>query len=289
MRYAFIKRQSAYHSVGNLCRVLNVSTSGYYNWIKRKESPRAEENRLLGEWIVEIFHASRSTYGSRRLRRCLVEHGVRISRRRVARIKRKLGLICKAQRRFKVITTDSNHSMPISPNHLNREFDVEQPDQAYVGDITYIATKEGWLFLAVWIDLYSRSIVGWSMADNMKAQLVTDALRMACFKRNPAVGLLVHSDRGSQYASNRFRNLLREKGYRQSMSRLGDCWDNAPAESFFHTLKTELIGQHVFKTREEAKQTIFEYIEVFYNRQRKHSSINYMTPEQYDREFRLSA
>jgi len=226
---------------------------------------------------------------NRRLHSCLVEHGVRVSKRRVARIKRKLGLICKAQRRFKIVTTDSNHSLPIAPNHLNREFDTEQPDQAYVGDITYIATKEGWLFLAVWINLYSRCVVGWSMADHMKAQLVTDALRMACFKRNPAVGLLVHSDRGSQYASNHFKKLLREKGYTQSMSRRGDCWDNAPAESFFHTLKTELIGQHMSASREEAKQTIFEYIEVFYNRQRKHSYINHMTPEQCDKEFRMSA
>nr|CRH07811.1 conserved protein of unknown function [Candidatus Magnetococcus massalia] len=268
---------------------MDVSKSGYYVWLKRRESVRAEENRLLGEWIVEIFHGSRATYGSRRIQRCLVEHGVRVSRRRVARIKRKLGLECKAQRCFKVITTDSSHSLPVAPNHLNREFTSERPDQAYVGDITYIATKEGWLYLAVWIDLYSRSVVGWSMAEHMRASLVTDALRMACFKRRPPVGLMVHSDRGSQYASNLFTSLLKEKGYLQSMSRLGDCWDNAPAESFFGTLKTELIGDLVFSSRDEAKQSIFEYIEVFYNRQRKHLTIDYMTPEQCDLAFSVSA
>ncbi|WP_442918163.1 IS3 family transposase [Magnetococcus sp. PR-3] len=174
-----MQRQRVYHSVESLCCALGVSKSGYYDWLNRRESARTEENRLLGEWIVEIFHGSRATYGSRRIHRCLVEHGVRVSRRRVARIKRKLDLECKAQRCFKVITTDSNHSLPVAPNHLNREFTAERPDQAYVGDITYVATKEGWLYLAVWIDLYSRSVVGWSMADHMQASLATDALRMS--------------------------------------------------------------------------------------------------------------
>ncbi|MEG3640301.1 IS3 family transposase [Magnetococcus sp. PR-3] len=289
VKYAFIQQQRRYHSIEYFCCVLGVSKSGYYGWLNRRESARAEENRLLGEWIVEIFYGSRATYGSKRIQCCLVEHGVRVSRRRVARIKRKLGLECKAQRCFKVITTDSSHSLPVAPNHLNREFTAERPDQAYVGDITYTATKEGWLYLAVWIGLFSRSVVGWFMADHMKASLVTDALRMACFKRRPPVGLMVHSDRGSQYASNLFSGLLKEKGYLQSMSRLGDCWDNAPAESFFGTLKTELIGGFVFNSYEEAKQAIFEYIEVFYNRQRKHSTIGYMTPEQCDLAFPVSA
>ncbi|WP_085987174.1 IS3-like element ISMasp3 family transposase [Magnetococcus marinus] len=289
VRYAFIQAHSKSYSVESLCRVLDVSRSGFYGWLNRTSTSKAEENQLLEEWIAEIFKVSRSTYGTRRIRKALNEHGVRVSRRRVSRIKRKLGLVCKAQKRYKVVTTDSNHALPIAPNLLDRQFDTERPDNAYVGDITYIPTKEGWLYLAVWIDLYSRAVVGWSMADHMKAELVTDALRMAFFKRRPEAGLIVHSDRGSQYASELLRKYLDERGYTQSMSRRGNCWDNAPAESFFHTLKVELVSSCDFKTRDEAKQIIFEYIEVFYNRKRKHSSIGYMSPSQYEIEWFKSA
>lgn len=190
-------------------------------------------------------------------------------------------LACKTKRKFKA-TTDSKHDKPISPNLLDREFNVSRPDQVYVGDITYIHTQEGWLYLAVVIDLYSRLIVGWSMAEHMRTKLVNDALLMALWKRKPAKGLLWHSDRGSQYASDSHRALLTEFGVRQSMSRKGNCWDNAVSESFFHTLKTELIHHETYQTRSAAKQGVFEYIEVFYNRERMHSANGYVSPVDYE-------
>lgn len=288
MKYAFIEKQSAYHCVTTLCRTLEVSRSGFYNWRNHHETQQEESDRLLKEWITEIFERSRSTYGVRRIRKELMDHGIRISRRRVARLKRELGLVCKVQKRFKV-TTDSRHNYPVAPNRLNRMFTVESPDDVYVGDITYIPTQEGWLYLAVWIDLYSRMVVGWSMADHMRSSLVSDALQMACFKRRPDKGLYIHSDQGIQYASVEFRRLLDEKGFIQSMSRKGNCWDNAPSESFFHTLKVEWVDDQQYVTREQARQSIFEYIEVFYNRQRKHSTIDYMTPLQADELFRKAA
>lgn len=191
------------------------------------------------------------------------------------------GLACKTRRKFKA-TTNSKHDKPVAPNLLDRQFTTEKPDQVYVGDITYIPTREGWLYLAVFIDLYSRAVVGWSMDSRMPTSLVNDALTMAIWKRRPNAGLLVHSDRGSQYASDTFQQLLTQHGYRCSMSRKGNCWDNAPSESFFHTLKTELVHQEDFKTRSEAKHVIFEYIEVFYNRVRLHSSNDYMSPVDYE-------
>ncbi|ABK44731.1 Integrase, catalytic region [Magnetococcus marinus MC-1] len=194
-------------------------------------------------------------------------------------------MVCKARKIYRVVTADSNHSSPIAANLLDRPFNMERPDNTYVGGITYIPTKEGWLYRTVWIDLYSKAVVGWSMADPMQAEWVTDALRMAFFKRRAEAGRIVHSDRGSQYASERFRKYLDDRGYTQSMSRCGNGWHNAPAESFFHTLKVELVSSCDFKTRDEAKQVIFEYIELFYNRKRKHSSIAYMRPFQYETEW----
>jgi transposase InsO family protein len=190
-------------------------------------------------------------------------------------------LICKTGRKFKA-TTDSKHNKPIAPNLLAREFNVRAPNRYYVGDITYVATEEGWLYLATVIDLYSRKVVGWSMSNRMKAELVNNALLMAIWQRKPAKGLIWHTDQGSQYASDSHRQIIKEHHIVQSMSRKGDCWDNAVAESFFHTLKTELIHQCKFKTREEAKHVIFEYIEVFYNRIRIHSANNYLSPAEYE-------
>ena len=187
------------------------------------------------------------------------------------------GIVCKTRRRFKA-TTNSRHNKPVADNALDRDFQREQPNQAYVGDITYVPTLEGWLYLSVFIDVCSRAVVGWSMGDRMTATLVTDSLEMALWKRRPLAGLLVHSDRGSQYASDRYQQLLSDNGFICSMSRKGNCWDNAVAESFFHTLKTELIHHEDFQTREEAQQAIFEYVEVFYNRQRKHSTNGYLAP-----------
>jgi len=204
-----------------------------------------------------------------------------VSRRRIGRLMGAAGLACKTKRKFKA-TTNSNHKLPIAPNHLDRQFTVQQPNQTYVGDITYIYTLEGWLYLAVVIDLYSRQVVGWSMAEHMRAKLVNDALLMAIWQRKPGKGLLWHTDRGSQYASDSHRALLKEHGITQSMSRKGNCWDNAVSESFFHTLKTELVHHQHYQTRAEAKQDIFEYIEVFYNRERLHSANNYLSPVNYE-------
>lgn len=225
------------------------------------------------EIIRELFEQARGTYGTRRLKRKLADQGWSVSRRRIGRLLKKMGLSCKTKRKFKV-TTDSKQDQPIAPNLLNRQFKVEKPDPYSVGDITYMVTQEGWLYLAVVIDLFSRKVVGWSMAKNMRASLVNNALLMALWARKPVKGLIWQTDRGSQYASDSHRVLLKDHGITQSMSRKGNCWDNAVAESFFHSLKTELLHHCQFKTREEAKQTIFDYIEVFYNRQRLHSANN---------------
>jgi putative transposase len=194
---------------------------------------------------------------------------------------REAGLACKTQRKFKA-TTNSKHDQPIAPNHVDRQFNVDRPNQAYAGDITTIPTREGWLYLAVVIDLYSRQVVGWPMAEHMRAQLVNDALLMAIWKRKPDKGLMWHTDRGSQYASKSRRALLTQHGIRQSMSRKGNCWDNAVSESFFHSLKTELIHHQTYQNRSKAKQAVFEYIEVFYNRERLHSANGYLSPVDYE-------
>jgi len=224
---------------------------------------------------------SRCNYGTRRIRKILLRQGILISRRRVGKLMKEQGLNCKTKRKFK-LTTDSKHPLPISPNLLERNFSSSAPDQKYVGDITYIWTGEGWLYLATVIDLFSRHVVGWAMDKQMKASLVNDALLMALWKRKPKCGLLWHTDRGSQYAADSHRQILQEYGIIQSMSRKGNCWDNSVAESFFHTLKTELTHHIEFKTREEAKKIIFEYIEVFYNRKRVHSANDYLSPVEYE-------
>lgn len=265
-----------------MCEVLEVSRSSYYAWVNQHEpSARALENQRLSEEIKMIFIEHKCRYGSRRIRRELMQRGYHVSRKRVCRLMKKQGLFCKTKRKFKH-TTDSNHDLPIAPNVLARCFSPAKPDQAYVGDITYIHTQEGWLYLAVVIDLFSRQVVGWSMNKRMEASLVNDALMMAIWKRKPGKGLVSHSDRGSQYASKSHRDLLKLHHITQSMSRKSNCWDNAVAESFFHTLKTELVHHERFQTREEAKQKIFHYIEVYYNRLRMHSANDYMSPVEYE-------
>ncbi len=271
-----------------MCRVFEVSRSGYYEWRSRPPSQRDQQDKALKAKIREHHEESRATYGTRRIQRKLAGDNETASRRRIARLMKDEGITCKTRRKFKA-TTNSKHDKPVAPNLLDRNFSAEKPNQAYAGDITYIPTREGWLYLAVFIDLCSRAVVGWSMGSRMPASLVKDALSMAIWKRRPAAGLLVHSDRGSQYASDSFQRLLSRHEYRGSMSRKGNCWDNAPAESFFHTLKTELIYHEDFKTRDEAKQAIFEYIEVFYNRMRLHSSNDYMSPMDYESELREAA
>ena len=264
-----------------MCRVMSVSRSGFYEWLSRPESKRSQQDQALKANIRVLHEKSRQNYGERRIKDDLADQGKVVSRRRIARLMKEEGLVCKTKRKFKA-TTDSKHNKPVADNLLKRDFQQQHPDQAYVGDITYVRTREGWLYLSVFIDLCSRAVVGWSMNNRMTATLVADSLQMAMWKRRPAAGLLVHSDRGSQYASDRYQELLSENQFVCSMSRKGNCWDNAVAESFFHTLKTELIHHEDFETREEAHQAIFEYIEVFYNRQRKHSTNGYLSPFKYE-------
>lgn len=264
-----------------MCRFMRVSRSAYYDWLQREPTHNEQEDAKLITIICTLFSKGRATYGTRRIKKALLKQGFAISRRRIGRLMQQAGLVCKTKRKFKA-TTNSKHNLPVAENHLNRQFKVEKPNLAYVGDITYIPTQEGWLYLAVVIDLYSRQVVGWSMAEYMRTKLVNDALLMAVWKRKPAKGLVWHTDRGSQYASDSHRALLKQHGIQQSMSRKGNCWDNAVSESFFHTLKTELVNHEFYQTREEAKQSVFEYIEVFYNRERLHSSNDYLSPVDYE-------
>ncbi|HIB94074.1 MAG TPA: IS3 family transposase, partial [Candidatus Lambdaproteobacteria bacterium] len=250
--------------------------------MKNRPSQRELEDQTFMEKIRMAFYEGRSSYGARRIKRALKHLGFQMSRRRVGRLLKRLGLCCKTKRKFKT-TTDSNHNLPIAPNLLNRNFTPRTPNQCYAGDITYIPTDEGWLYLAVVIDLYSRKVVGWSMDKNMKAKLVNDALLMAVWQRKPRAGLIWHTDRGSQYASHSHRFILKQHGITQSMSRKGNCWDNAVSESFFHTLKTELTHHRRFKSREEAKAEIFEYIEIFYNKIRMHSANDYLSPTAFEK------
>ena len=266
---------------------MRVYSSGYYSWLNRSLSNRALENQQLTKSIKEVFLQNRNVYGTRRIAKILAKNEITISRKRIGKLMVLAGLYCKTKRKFKV-TTDSKHNKPISPNLLQRQFDVTQPDKYWVGDITYIPTKEGWLYLATVIDLYSRQVIGWSMANHMKTKLINNALTMAIWKKKPRRGLIWHSDRGSQYASDSHRAILKDHGIIQSMSRKGYCWDNAVAESFFHTLKTELTNHYQFNNHQEAKNVIFEYIEVFYNRIRIHSANNYLAPVEFEKVNRKS-
>jgi len=286
VRYAWIKEHAQEFSIDMMCSILQVGRTSYYDWIKAQPSPRSIENEHLANKVEAIFMQSRSTYGTRRIRNMLLKGGLKISRRRVGKLMKQKNICCKTKRKF-MNTTDSNHKQPIADNILNRDFTADKPNHKYVGDITYIWTQEGWLYLATVIDLFSRKIVGWSIGKRMTASLVNDALLMAIWARKPAKGLIWHSDRGSQYASDSHREILHEHGIVQSMSRKGNCWDNAVAESFFHTLKTELTHHINFKNRQEAKQAIFEYIEVFYNRQRIHSANDYYSPEEYEKKMNI--
>ncbi len=281
MKYAWIKQHSLDYPVTALCQFMTVSRSRYYEWFDSPKTEREKENEELIEILKVLFEKGRGLYGTRRLKKKFAEQGLVVSRRRIGRLMNQAGLWCKTKKKFKV-TTDSKHNKPIAPNLLERQFTASQPDHYYVGDITYIYTQEGWLYLAVVMDLFSRKIVGWSMDSRMKAQLVNDALLMAIWNRNPDKGLVWHTVRGSQYASDSHRAILKEHHITQSMSRKGDCWDNAVSESFFHTLKTELIHHCQFKTRQDTKQTIFEYIEVFYNREKIHSANDYLSPVDYE-------
>ena len=270
-----------------MCKVLKVDRSSYYHWVKGGSCVK-KVDKELNELIKIIFMQGRQNYGTRRIKERLEQrYGFIVSRRRIGHIMRDLGLVAKTRKRYQVNTTNANHNLPIAPNLLNRDFYASYPNEKYVGDITYIPTSEGWLYLAIVIDLYSRRIVGWSMDDNMGVSLVNNALKMALISRRPYKGLIWHTDRGSQYASYSHKNLLEHHGIVQSMSRKGNCWDNAVAESFFHTLKTELIYHEVYETKAQANQSIFEYIEVYYNRERIHSSNNNLSPVAFEEKMML--
>lgn len=267
--------------------LLNVSRSAYYAWFNRVPGSRAKEAKDLEYRIESIFKAGRGTYGSPRIHAQLKQDGKSASPNRVARIMVKLGLRAKTKRKFKS-TTDSKHNLPVAPNLLDQNFTVSERDQVWCSDITYIRTTEGWLYLAVVIDLFSRRVIGWSMRDNMKKSLVLAALDMALKSRKPAPGAIHHSDRGSQYCSKTYRSKLLANGLTASMSRRANCYDNSVVESFFHTLKTEHVYFHSFQTKSEALHSVFEFIEVFYNRQRLHSTLGYISPVVYEERAELS-
>lgn len=265
-----------------LCSVLGVARSGFYAWGKRSVSGRRQRQEQLVEAMREI-HGQRHkrSYGSPRMQRELVAQGHRVSENTVARLMRQRGLRATTARKFRH-TTDSNHRLPVAQNVLDRQFEASGPNEKWVSDITYVWTDEGWLYLAAVEDLYSRKVVGWSLGERLTSELVNEALRMGIGRQLPRVDLLAHSDRGSQYASGSYQRLLASRGITCSMSRKGNCWDNAPMESFFATLKKELVHQERYATREEARQSLFEYIEVFYNRVRRHSAIGYQSPTRFE-------
>jgi transposase InsO family protein len=277
VKYAWIEEQSDLFSVARMCRQLEVSRSGYCQWRTRPPSERSRANAALDAHVVAIHAASKRSYGRPRIVRHLLKQGVPVSHERVRNSMKRQDLRPVYKRPYRV-TTDSAHKKPIAPNVLNRRFDGWQVNQAWVADITYIATAEGWLYLACVMDLASRRIVGWSMSERMKADLVCQALKSAYWRRKPAAGLIMHSDRGSQYASDSHRQLIKDYRMIQSMSRRGNCWDNAAMESFFKTLKVERVHLLRYDTRAVAKLDIVDWIEGFYNQQRMHSSIDYQTP-----------
>lgn len=275
-----IKSQSAFHSIRMLCHVLEISTSAYYAWVKNKPCKRQLENTNLSHIIKDHFVTSRNTYGVPRMQRVMKQNGQHHGKARISRIMRQEGLQSKAAKRFKV-TTNSQHSKPIAKNLLDRQFNPDCVNKAWVTDITYIQTTEGWLYLATVLDLHNRKIIGWSMGSRLVTSLIEDALMMAIQRYKPAEGIIHHSDRGSQYCSASYQRLLEKHGFICSMSGSGNCYDNAVMESFYHTLKIELLYDEPLYNREKTKLLIFDYIEVFYNRQRLHSSLGYQTPEAF--------
>ena len=277
-----MRQQEKRYPVNFMCEIFAVSSSGYYTWCRRDNGPREAREFKLLRAIEEVHKASRKNYGSPRIYDQLKGMGHTVGKTKVERVMKKHGIRAKTKRKFRV-TTDSNHKQPVASNLLNRNFSPEKPNETWASDITYVWTREGWLFLAVIVDLFSRQVVGWSLDKTMTKELVCSALRQAYFRRKPGTGLVFHSDRGSQYCSREFRDQLREYRMMQSQSRVANCWDNACVESFFHTLKTELIYHEDFKTRDEAHCAIFEWVEAFYNRQRIHSTLGYKSPVDFER------
>jgi putative transposase len=282
MIYSFIHNQSKDFRVRRLCENLEVSSSGYYAWRSRPLSTRDRRRAELAERIRSIHDDNRNVYGSPKIYQALLLEGQKVCRNTVAGLMKTLGIASITHKPLRARTTDSDHSDPVAPNILDRKFDVKEINKVWTTDITYIPTAEGFLYLAGVMDLCSRRIVGWSMGETRDAALTCEALKMALARRHPPAGLLHHSDRGSQYTCDAYRVLLQEHGARASMSRTGDCYDNAPTESLWGKLKTEMVHHHRFKTRDEARRAVFDYIEAFYNRRRLHSSLGYLSPEQFE-------
>jgi putative transposase len=280
--FAFIEDHQETWPVRVMCEALEVSAAGYYAWLVRPPSFAQQRRDALLVLIQGIYAEAKQRYGSPRVHAALAGRDGARSVNTVAKIMRDNDVRAKTARKFKCRTTDSNHALPVADNVLDRQFDPQGPNEAWVADITYIPTREGWLYLAVVEDLFSRMVVGWSMDATMTSRLVVDALAMAVARRLPGEGLLAHSDRGSQYASDHYQSLLGKHGIECSMSGVGQCWDNAPAESFFASLKKELTHHEDYRTRQQARASIFEYVEVFYNNQRLHSSLGYVTPAAYE-------
>jgi len=283
MKYTFIQQHAQEHRVARMCRVLTVSRSGYYAWLNRLPSKRAIANQSLLVDIQRVHEQSRQNYGADKAWEALNRSGISCGRHRVARLRRENDIVAKRRRRF-VLTTRSKNSKWLAPNLLKRQFTVQQANRFWVGDVTFIPTREGWLYLAVLLDLFSRRVVGWSMSNRNNTALVQAALMMAISARRPKPGLVHHSDQGQTYAATAYRGCLEKHSITPSMSRKGNCWDNAVAESFFATLEFELINQQVYASRNEAKAAVFEFIEVFYNRQRIHETMNYKTPYEIEHE-----
>ena len=277
-----MKDNAGSHSIKVMARVLGVSRSGFHAWKNRSvTSPRGARKACTDTLVADAYRKHRGRYGAPRLVHALAKDGVHLNRKTVARSLSRNGLRAKAAKKFKV-TTQSGHGRPVADNLLQRNFTVRRPNRTYVGDITYIWTDEGWMYLAVFIDLFSRTVVGWALSERMTADLVCDAFAAAMKRRGNPKGVIVHTDRGIQYCSREFQDLLTRHRCRSSMSRKGDCWDNAVAESFFHSLKVESIHGVRFETRDQLKESVFEYIEVFYNRQRLHSSLGYLSPADFE-------
>lgn len=265
-----------------MCRVLQITTSGYYEWKKNPYCRRHEIDERVCTLIRQIFEESHHTYGSPRITYELRALGHQINEKRVARLMKMMDIRASKPRKF-VVTTDSNHDQPIAPNLLQQDFQADMPNQKWVSDITYIPTQEGWLYLCIVLDLWSRRVVGWAISDSLATDIVLSATEMATRERKPPAGCIFHSDRGCQYASEEFRQYLKDQGFVQSMSRTACCYDNAVAESFFHSLKIDWIHGRDFKTHDEARQALFYYIAVFYNRFRRHSTLGYLSPENFEK------
>ena len=284
MKYAFIREHRKAHKITRLCDLLEVSPSGFYDWLDRPESNRSRVNRALTEKIKYFHRQSNEIYGSPKVHEDLLGDGETCGVNRVARLMRVADIKSKMARQF-VITTDSKNTQQPAPDLLKRQFNVDRHNKAWVSDTTFIGTREGWLYLAVILDLFSRQVIGWSMGTKNNTELVQDALTMAIWRRGEIKEVIVHSDQGSTYASGAYQKQLSINNLRCSMSRKGECLDNAVAESFFGSLKNELVYHEDYKTRAEARQSIFEYIEVFYNRKRRHAFLNYMSPVEYEKKY----